>query len=226
MSGASASPWNEVAGGTFEARMRGLADILGLDDAGGPPQERVLQILTEACRLFATRGFDGVSVRDIAEGCGISKATLYHYFPDKDAMLRPLVLGTTRAMYERVQASIDQTAPPVEKLRRFMLESAAFFEQYRWAWIASSSVFWNDPQVRRRKERLAWRDRYEGLLRGILQEAVDQGEVRPLDVALAARLVLSALNWLPRWCSPEGPATAPEIAEGFYDMILHGFRKP
>jgi AcrR family transcriptional regulator len=206
--------------------MNDLTGILGLDDAGGPPQERVLQILTEACRLFAMRGFDGVSVRDIAEGCGISKATLYHYFPDKDAMLRPLVLGTTRAMYERVQASIDENAPPAEKLRRFMLESAAFFEQYRWAWIASSSVFWNDPEVRRRKERLAWRDRYEGLLRSILQEAVARGEIRPLDVALAARLVLSALNWLPRWYSPEGPATAPEIAEGFYDMILHGLRKP
>ena len=206
--------------------MRGLADILELDASEGPPNERMLQILTEACRLFATRGFDGVSVRDIAEGCGISKATLYHYFPDKDAMLRPLVLGATKAIYERVRRRIDPDAPPLEQLRCFMVETAEFFERFRWAWIASSSVFWNDPEARRQRERLAWRHKYEELLRAILQAAMARGEIRPMDTALAARLVLSALNWMPRWYNPDGPASAADIAAGYYDLLVDGFRAP
>ncbi len=206
--------------------MRDLADIIELDASDGPPNERMLQILTEACRLFATRGFDGVSVRDIAEECGISKATLYHYFPDKDAMLRPLVLGATKAIYERVSRRIDPDAPPLEQLRCFMVETAGFFERFRWAWMASSSVFWNDPEARRRRERLAWRDKYEELLRAILQAAMARGEIRPMDTALAARLVLSALNWMPRWYNPDGPASAADIAAGYYDLLVDGFRAP
>ncbi len=206
--------------------MKDLADIIELDASDGPPNERMLQILTEACRLFATRGFDGVSVRDIAEGCGISKATLYHYFPDKDAMLRPLVLGATKAIYERVSRRIDTDAPPLAQLRCFMVETAAFFEQFRWAWMASSSVFWNDPEARRRRERLAWRDKYEELLRAILEAAMARGDIRPMDTALAARLVLSALNWMPRWYDPDGPASAAEIAAGYYDLLVDGFRAP
>ena len=204
--------------------MNGVADLLASDDADGPPQERRLQILSEACRLFAARGFDGVSIRDIAAECGISKATLYHYFPDKDAILRPLILGSVRTLYERVARALDPADPALVRLRVFMLETARYFEQFRWAWIVSSSVFWNDPQARHQAQRLEWRDRYEALLRSILQDAVERGEVRPLDVSLAGRLVLSTLNWLPRWYDPEGPANAVEIADGFFALVVDGLR--
>jgi hypothetical protein len=76
--------------------MEDLAEILALDAALKPQQERMLQIFSEACRLFAERGFEGASMRDIAAVCGILKATLYHYFADNDAIVRPLMLGTTR----------------------------------------------------------------------------------------------------------------------------------
>ncbi len=205
--------------------MEGLADILELGVGAEPPQERMLQIFGEACRLFATRGFQGTSMRDIAEECGISKATLYHYFPDKDAILRPLVLGVTKALHRHVAAGIRAEDPPLEKLRCYMTGSAAFFARHRWAMIASSSVFWTDPQARRRRERLEWRDRYEALLRAILREAVERREIRAgLDIPLAGRLVLSTLNWLPRWFDPAGPLTAPQIAERFHGMVVAGLR--
>ncbi|WP_426960051.1 TetR/AcrR family transcriptional regulator [Muricoccus radiodurans] len=201
-----------------------LAEILDQDDAFNPQQEKALQILSEACRLFAERGFEGTSMRDIAAACKISKATLYHYFPDKDALFRPLALGTTKAVYAHVAARIGDEHPPLERLRRFMLGTADFFQRYRWAWIAATTIFWTDPEARRRKQRLEWRDRYEALLRGILQDAMSRGDIRPMDVALAGRLVLSALNWLPRWYDPAGPRSATEIAEEFYEMIVTGFR--
>lgn len=204
--------------------MQSLADILELDDALNPPQERVLQILHEACRLFATRGFDGASMRDIATECGISKATLYHYFPDKDAIMRPLLLGVTKALHRHVEQQIDPDASPLQQLRSYMLASADFFERFRWPMLASSSVFWNDPQARRRKERVEWRDRYEALLRSILQRAVEAGEAGAVDVPLAGRLVLSSLNWLPRWYDPNGPLAAVDIAEQFYRMVVDGLK--
>lgn len=202
--------------------MEDLSEVLGLSGSQNPPPERMLQILSMAAQLFASRGFDGTSMRDIAESCGISKATLYHYFPDKDSIVRPLVMGTTKAIYLHVASHDDPSKPPLERLKTFMVETAAFFERFRWAWIAGATVFWNDPTARRQKRRLEWRDRYEGLLREIIGEGVKRGEIRPLDVALAGRLVVSTLNWLPRWYDPGGPMRAPEIAAQFYDMIVPG----
>ncbi|MFC7541279.1 hypothetical protein ACFQU2_19950 [Siccirubricoccus deserti] len=70
----------------------------------------------------------------------------------------------------------------------------AVFERYRWAWIAASTTFWSDPKIRARRERIGWRDRYEQLVRDILQAGIDAGEIRALDVPVAGRMILGAVN--------------------------------
>ena len=188
----------------------------------GDTAERVLQILSTSARLFATSGYDGTSMRDIAEACGISKSLLYHHFVDKDEIFARIALGSTRELYQFVHDRLPEGAAPSERIRAFMVATGEYFQRYRWAWIASTGAFWNDPQQRRQKERLMWRDRYEGLIRTLIQEAIDAGEIRPVDVPLAGRLVLSALNWMHRWYKPEKGLAAPEIAEAYFDMIFNG----
>src|SRR6188474_1422190 len=51
------------------------------------------QILKEAARLFAERGFHGVGVDEIGAAVGISGPGLYRHFPGKDAMLAELLVG-------------------------------------------------------------------------------------------------------------------------------------
>ena len=162
----------------------------------------------------------GTSPRSAASPSRRSTITLRTRTPSS----RPLMLGITRIIHDRVAARLDPAHLPLEQLRLFMVETASCFEDYRWAWIASASIFWNDPHERHRAERLEWRDRYEGLLRGILHAAKARGDTRDMDVSLAGRLVLSTLNWLPRWHNPAGPLRPTEIAEQFYGMLLHGFQ--
>jgi AcrR family transcriptional regulator len=188
----------------------------------GGTAERVLQILSTSARLFATSGYDGTSMRDIADACGISKSLLYHHFADKDEIFASIALGSTRELYQFVHDRLPEGAAPSERIRAFMAATGEYFQRYRWAWIASTGAFWNDPQQRRQKERLMWRDRYEGLIRALIQEAISAGEIRPVDVPLAGRLVLSALNWMHRWYKPEKGPAAPEIAEAYFDMIFNG----
>jgi AcrR family transcriptional regulator len=190
----------------------------------GDTTERVLQILSTSARLFATSGYDGTSMRDIAEACGISKSLLYHHFTDKDEIFARITLGSTRELYQFVHDRLPDGAAPSERIRAFMAATGEYFQRYRWAWIASTGAFWNDPQQRRQKERLMWRDRYEGLIRTLIQEAIDAGEIRRVDVPLAGRLVLSALNWMHRWYKPEKGLAAPEIAEAYFDMIFNGLK--
>ena len=191
----------------------------------GDTAERVLQILSIAARLFATSGYDGTSMRDIADACGISKSLLYHHFADKDEIFARIALGSTRELYHFVHDRLPDGAAPSKRIRAFMAATGEYFQRYRWAWIASTGAFWSDPQQRRQKERLMWRDRYEGLIRALIQEAIDAGEIRPVDVPLAGRLVLSALNWMHRWYKPEKDLAAPEIAEAYFDMIFNGLKR-
>lgn len=188
--------------------------------------ERGLQVLSEASRLFAAQGYERTSMRDIAEACGISKALLYHHFKDKDEIYARIALGFTRELHGFVLARVEAETAPLERVRAFMTASAEYFERYRVAWTASTAAFWNDPVLGRAQERTAQRDAYEGLLRQLLSDAVAAGAMRPVDVALSGRLILSALNWMHRWYRPGGGMTATAVADQYYDMIVGGLAAP
>lgn len=185
--------------------------------------DRVLQILAEAGRLFASKGFEGTSMRDIALACGISKSLLYHHFSNKDEIYARVAVGSTLELYLFVRDRIPD-GPPSQKIHAFMVATAEYFRRYRWAWIASTTAFWNDPDRHRHKERLTRRDRFENFLRGLIQEAIDAGEIRKVDVPMTGRLVLSSLNWMHRWYNPNKSATPEQIADIFFDMIFNGLR--
>ncbi|RJF86634.1 TetR/AcrR family transcriptional regulator [Oleomonas cavernae] len=59
--------------------------------AGPLPSDRRGEILQAALHLFAERGFDGTSVRDIARAVGLNEGTLYHYFPGKEAIFAAIL---------------------------------------------------------------------------------------------------------------------------------------
>lgn len=185
--------------------------------------DRVLQILAEAARLFASKGFEGTSMRDISLACGISKSLLYHHFSNKDEIYARVAVGSTLELYLFVRDRIPD-GPPSQKICAFMVATAEYFRRYRWAWIASTTAFWNDPDRSRHKERLTRRDRFENFLRGLIQEAIDAGEIRKVDVPMTGRLILSSLNWMHRWYNPNKSATPEQIAEIFFDMIFNGLR--
>ena len=185
--------------------------------------DRVLQILSVAGRLFATKGFEGTSMRDIAVACGISKSLLYHHFANKDEIYSRVAVGSTLELYLFVRDRVPDGTPS-QKIRAFMVATAEYFRRYRWAWIASTTAFWNDPDRHRYKERMTRRDRFENFLRSLIQEAIDAGEIRKVDVAMTGRLILSSLNWMHRWYNPNKSATPEEIAEVYFDMLFNGLR--
>ncbi|MEV6108997.1 TetR/AcrR family transcriptional regulator [Streptomyces sp. NPDC051940] len=63
-----------------------------------PALTRREQILKEAARLFAERGFHGVGVDEIGAAVGISGPGLYRHFPGKDAMLAELLVGISERL--------------------------------------------------------------------------------------------------------------------------------
>lgn len=90
----------------------------GADEAGDSAKRR--QILEGAREVFLARGFDGASMNDVARGAGVSKGTLYVYFPSKEALFEALVReGKARQAERFAELSIEQE--PAQTLRGFGL---------------------------------------------------------------------------------------------------------
>jgi AcrR family transcriptional regulator len=185
--------------------------------------DRVAQILSHAEHVFALRGYEGASMRDIAAACGISKALLFYHFDSKDEIYRQVAARTVDELYLFVRDRV-QPGSPSARIRAFMVATAEYFDRRRWAWIAATAGFWNDPDRHRQKEQLARRDRYEHFLRSLIEEAIEAGEIRKVDVPMTGRLLLSSLNWMHRWYKPNKSLTPEQIADMYFDLVFNGLR--
>lgn len=74
------------------------------------------QVLQGAREVFMRDGFEGASVDDIARAAGVSKATLYAYFPDKKILFFEVVRTECERQAELAVDRIDETAPPRDVL--------------------------------------------------------------------------------------------------------------
>lgn len=74
------------------------------------------QILREAARLFAERGFHGVGVDEIGAAVGISGPGLYRHFAGKDAMLAELLVGISGRLMAAGGMRVAEAAGPADAL--------------------------------------------------------------------------------------------------------------
>lgn len=186
---------------------------------GGMREEQLIGIAAE---LFAIKGYEGTSLRDIAETAGITKAALYYWFPEKETLFQRVVAGRMAALADRAEVAVGLAPDPLAKIRAFLLSSAEQMDTDRAGWISSSNTFWSNFNPEQRKLVVPHRDRYEQLLRQCVTDAVAQGLLRDVDPALATRLLLAGLNQLPRWLKAGGRLSAVQVVEQYLDMLLNG----
>ncbi len=85
------------------------------------------QILTVAARLFARRGYHGVSIADLGAAVGISGPALYRHFPGKEALLAEMLVGISEHLLAGGRSiTAGATGPPDEVLERLVAFHGAF----------------------------------------------------------------------------------------------------
>jgi TetR/AcrR family transcriptional repressor of mexJK operon len=158
------------------------------DGATEPKKGRKLdQVLEGARQVFMSDGYEGASVDDIARAAGVSKATLYSYFPDKKLLFMQVAKMACHRQAHHVIETVDFNAPAAVVLRNIATEMVDFITSefgtrvFRIC-VAESSRF---PELAR--------EFYESapmLLRArvvdFLHIAIERGELQIDDVVLAA----------------------------------------
>ena len=177
-------------------------------------------ILAQAARLFATQGYSATSMNQVAEASGLSKATLYHYYKDKYALLFSIADGHVQRLQGVVQEATAH-APDADTLMRTLIRRLV--EEYADAqdahWVLTSEVRFLEPADRRRVL-----DRERALVAAFAQVV---GDLRP-DLKEAAlskpltMLLFGMVNWMFTWMKPDGALDHDAMAPIVTDLFLGG----
>jgi AcrR family transcriptional regulator len=179
------------------------------------------QILAHAATLFAHRGYPGTSMNEVAQACGLSKATLYHYYNDKYAILVSIAEGHVQRLHALVaEVTAERRAPEAhlrELINRIVEEYAGAQHAHR---VLTEDVRFLDADDR---ERILGKERevVAGFAKAVTALRPDLKKARlakPLTM-----LLFGMINWMFTWLKPDGKLThdvmAPLVADLFFGGV-------
>ena len=186
-------------------------------------RQRRVEILKSAAAAFRRRGYHGASMGEIARALRMTKGSLYYYFKNKEEILffcHDYSLDILLDVLERVEAA---GGTPPQKLRS-LIESFVhhILDDLRGTALTLDFQALSAPLLRRV---IAKRDRFDRGIRRLLQEGMDAGAIAAGDPKLLTFAILGAVNWIPRWFDPTGPATSEEIGRVFAEYLVSGLQK-
>lgn len=185
--------------------------------------ERKLAIVEAAASLFASRGFNGASVADIAERCKTSKSLIYHYYESKEDILYDVMISHVRALEAAAADALAGTAEPEQKLRDL---TQLFMALYVGA-ADRHKVLLNDlddvPKARRAEIVAVQRGLIERV-RTLLIE-IEPGLAKDGASLTAAMLFFGTINWTHTWFNPKGAVSPETLADMAVDVMLGGIAR-
>jgi len=175
-------------------------------------------IVSRAAALFAQRGYVATSMNEVAEACGVSKPSLYHYVTDKHQLLAEIAEGHIARLLSVVADPAHDTPEPEERVRRliaaFLAVYASSQHEHR---VLTEDVRFLEPEEQHRV--------LEGQRQVVAAFAAAIASARPdlergiLEKPLAM-LLFGMMNWMFTWLKPAGPlshaAMAPVVADLFF----------
>lgn len=178
------------------------------------------EILHAALRAFRDKGYHATTLDDIGERLGVRKTALYHYFPDKEALLYECHKESLAEVGRLLEDARTRYATAAERLAFIIREHARVMTDTLEGSPLAFEVSALSPE--HQAEIIAARDRYEQGLRRIIAQGVKDGEFRPVDPKAAVFAILGAINWIARWYRPEGSLHAPELGAHFAEHLVGG----
>ena len=151
------------------------------------------RILSAALEVFAGKGYHRATVDDIVRVSGTSKGAVYHHFPTKEALFLALVDDFAERLATGVAATIAERHGALAKVEGALGAAlATFAENERLARLILLEAVSLGATYQAKRAEVA--GRFAALIRGYLDEAVEEGSIARLDTAVATFAWLGAVN--------------------------------
>ena len=191
-------------------------------------EDRPSEIVAAALACFAERGFAATRLEDVACRAGVTKGTLYLYFPNKEELFKAVVRRTIVAKIEQGETLLAHSLDPAPiLLERFIASWLAVIETPASAipkLILSEAG--NFPDLARfYLEEVVLRG--TALVRKLLQTGVERGEFRPASLEHAAMCVIAPMILSMLWRHSferhaDHPLDAAALCRTHLDLLLRG----
>ena len=213
--------------GTRSARTDGEGRRRRGGRSAAPPSERREHLVRLAADLFAEKGFQATTVRDIAREAGILSGSLYHHFDSKESIVDEVLSGFFDEVLTAYRAAVDKGGDPRETLAELVRIAFGTLEPHR----AAVTVIQNDWAYLRSMPRFAYLTKVEQDVEKMWVDTIDRGRRTgafraDIDAGLTYRMIRDTIWVTVRWYRPGGPLSTADLAEHYLKVMFDGIAAP
>jgi AcrR family transcriptional regulator len=159
-------------------------------------EQRRIEILRQAFRLFARHGYQNTSLSHLAQACNISRPTLYLYFGDKEEIFTYAIKYYTDQMFTGYLKAASVKGPVIPILKKIIADVIIKSWLNR-DFITSLGDFIFQKRLENRNfpEEVRRRTlKFDFLLRRLLRKAFHAGEIREISIEITSLQLLDLLE--------------------------------
>ena len=193
------------------------------------------ELLAAALDLFVEKGFAATRVEEVAQRAGVSKGTLFLYFPSKEELFKAVVRQNISGRFAEWSDEIDRFEGSAQDMLRYCLFSW-------WERIGSTQASGIPKLIMSEAQNFPelanfYQDEVmqpgNTLIERILKRGVERGEFRPMDITYGVYLVLAPMMFLVLWkhswgscCGDRAQLDPRKYLDAQLKMLTHGFSQP
>lgn len=182
-------------------------------------------ILQRAAELFSRNGYEGATLRQIAERAGIEAGSIYYYFPSKSALLDEVLDTGIRELVVAMQLAMDDIAAGVmpfgQATERVVATHLKFILSGN-RFISTNIRLYPTLPAQQKAAHRRLRLRYATLWDDFLRSAQQSGSLRSdIEIAPLRSFVLGALNWTVDWFNTKRYSVS-DLAARATKLLLDG----
>lgn len=177
--------------------------------------QRIQEILKNAAELFGERGYEAVSLEDVAARLDVTKGSLYYYFPSKDELSKAAIETLGDEWTARLESlAAAQEGPEGDRLRALIREHITITVT---EYPAALGLFlmpntWPETQRARIKE---LRRRHDSVFRAVIEQGIVSGELVVTSVDTTLQCMHAAMSQAPLWCES---LTGRQLAQAINEL--------
>ena len=185
-------------------------------------EERWRAILDAAAEIFARKGYEGTTIRDIAEAVGMLAGSLYYYISTKEDLLFAVVDEIHRDGRRLMEDPPIAPDDPLEAIRETVFRHVRFTAEN----VVRTAVFYDDFRYLAQERKAAiveYRRSYELEVAELIKRGQEKGVFKAsVEAELAAIALLGFLNSIHQWYRPGGQWTPDELADAYAELAVGG----
>ena len=188
--------------------------------------ERHQAILENAARVICAKGYDGATIQEIADACGLTKAGLYHHIQSKENLLAEIMAYGMDLFEAEVLAHAEGLPDPVERFVVCMDRNVKMVTRGKCKEVTvilhehATLTGEAGKGINTRKKA------YVRFLERAFEDGMEQGRIRTVNPTVAAYSFLGMVLWTYKWFRPDGKLAGERVAADMIDLFFTGLIVP